>query len=84
VPNATEGLQASSYADLLAPTPNAVELLQADNAARAQNIELAHSNYYYPYRYYHHHHHHAYARHHHPSPKQCLYRHTRHWQVVVR
>ena len=74
--NATEGPQASSYADLLAPIPNAVELLKADNAARAQNIELAQWNYYYPYysytpypyRYYHHHHHHhhhAYAHHHH-------------------
>jgi hypothetical protein len=76
--NAAEGLQASSYADLLAPIPNAVERLQADNAARAPNIELAQWNYYYPYysytpypyRYYHHyhhhhHHHHAVARHHH-------------------
>ena len=42
---APEGLQTSSYADLLAPIPNAVEALQADNAARARNIELA--QYYY-------------------------------------
>jgi hypothetical protein len=38
-------LQTSSYADLLAPIANPVEALQADNAARARNIELA--QYYY-------------------------------------
>lgn len=68
-----EGLQASSYADLLAPIPNAVEALQADNAAWARNIELAQYYYngpaygypnggpaygYYSNPYYHHHHHH--------------------------
>lgn len=35
-PNGPELLQASSYADLLAPVPNAVALLQADNAARVE------------------------------------------------
>jgi hypothetical protein len=72
-PNASEALQASSYADLLAPIPNPVELLKADNAMRAENIELAQWYYNYPYSYapyphysygpnpypyYHHHHHH--------------------------
>jgi hypothetical protein len=35
-PNATEALQASSYAELLAPVPNAAALLKADDATRAQ------------------------------------------------
>jgi hypothetical protein len=79
-PTPSEVLQASSYADLLAPIPNPVAALEADNAARAQNLELAqyygyspYSNYYayppYPpppyYRHHHHHHHNHYARHHH-------------------
>jgi hypothetical protein len=66
--------QASSYADLLAPIPNAVELLKADDAARAQqpakDTQIAQgyyypyyygpyeSPYYYPYYRYYHHHHH--------------------------
>lgn len=54
--NPSETLQPSSYADLLAPIPNAVEVLKADNAARAQNIKLAqyynpYSGYSYPYYY---------------------------------
>ncbi len=65
-PAPSEALQASSYADLLAPIPNPVAALEVDNAARAQNLELAqyynyypYSNYYsYPPPYYHHHHHH--------------------------
>ncbi|HEX6443210.1 MAG TPA: hypothetical protein VF007_13550 [Stellaceae bacterium] len=77
IDNASDPLQASSYADLLTPVPNAVEALKADDA-RAQSaapaVQLAQ---YYPYpypppyyRYYHHHHHHHHAywrryRHHH-------------------
>jgi type VI protein secretion system component VasA len=59
-PASTSGaLQASSYADLLAPVPNAVAALNADNAARAQvppveGVKLA--------RYHHHHHHHHHRR----------------------
>jgi hypothetical protein len=55
-PASTSGaLQASSYADLLAPVPNAVAALNADNAALAQvppveGVKLA--------QYHHHHHHH--------------------------
>jgi hypothetical protein len=79
-PTPSEALQASSYADLLAPIPNAVAALKADNTVRAQNLELAqyynypYSNYSYPYYsypppYYHHHHHHHhnnyYSRHDH-------------------
>jgi hypothetical protein len=45
---------AQSYADLLAPIPNAVEMLKADDAARAASprarVQLA--------QYHHHHHHH--------------------------
>jgi hypothetical protein len=67
----TEPLHASSYADLLAPIANPVELLKADNAARAQKLAAAmsgerqvaqaYSPYAYPYppyAYHHHHHHH--------------------------
>ena len=36
-----EALQASSYADLLTPIPNAVELMRADDAAQAQSPQPA-------------------------------------------
>src|ERR1700732_2032728 len=73
---ATEVLNARSYAELLQPIPNAVALLMAAdavNAARAKgeagqdpNVKLAQ---YYPYGYYHHHHHHHHHRwYHHPPP----------------
>src|SRR5487761_1297133 len=71
---ATEPMQATSYADLLAPVANATELLKADDAIRAQQAAAPSSaepqvaQAYYPYpnppppyaysRYYHHHHHH--------------------------
>lgn len=50
------GLKANSFADLLAPIPNAVDQLQAsdalltERAAKSAKIEMA--------QYYHHHHHH--------------------------
>ena len=53
-PDPTEALQASSYADLLAPISNPAAALKADNAARANaaerlnELELAQA-YYYPY-----------------------------------
>lgn len=58
-PDPVEVLQASSYADLLAPIPNAAALLRADDAARAQKsaadslggIEVAQGYYYNPYYY---------------------------------
>lgn len=68
--NAVDALQTSSYADLLASVPHAVDQLRADNAARAQRpreapVKVAED---------HHHHHHEsdqtiiiekQARHHH-------------------
>lgn len=79
-PDPVEALQATSYSDLLAPIPDAVALLRADNAARtqkpaaAEDIQVAQAYYYPPYSYpyynyhHHHHHHHSYYRrysHHH-------------------
>ncbi len=75
-PGPSEAPQPSSYADLLAPIPDAVALLKADDAARAQQpapetaegVQLAQSYYYPPYSYpyynyhHHHHHHHSYYR----------------------
>ncbi|HJU18515.1 MAG TPA: hypothetical protein VJ770_18850 [Stellaceae bacterium] len=64
--NPSETLQASSYADLLAPIPNAVALMKADDAARAQQPNAAPSEdvqvaQRYPfYHHHHHHHHHSY------------------------
>ncbi|HEY3910960.1 MAG TPA: hypothetical protein VGM07_13860 [Stellaceae bacterium] len=68
--------QPSSYADLLAPIPDAVAALKADDAARAQQpasksadgFQVAQAYYYPPYSYpyynyhHHHHHHHTYYR----------------------
>ena len=58
-PSPPAGTAAQSYADLLAPIPNAVEALQADNAARATQprarVQLAQ----YHHRHHHHHHHHS-------------------------
>jgi hypothetical protein len=68
-PSAPNTLQASSYADLLEPVQNAVELLKQDDA-RAQQpaadasgdvLPVYYGYYgggYYPPRYHHHHHHH--------------------------
>lgn len=72
--------QASSYAELLAPIPNAVALLKADDARAQQSPETGGEarlaqGYYAPYqqpyyRHHHHHHHHQnyyrrYSHHHH-------------------
>jgi len=56
-------LATNSYADLLAPIPNATALLEADNLARAQaasqpRLQLA--QYHHHHHHYHHHHHHSY------------------------
>ena len=79
-PNVSEAMQASSYADLLSPVQDAVAVMQADDAARASQVELPSGvqlaeGYYYNYgpapayhdHHHHHHHHHqqAYNRHHH-------------------
>jgi hypothetical protein len=67
--NPPEALQASSYADLLAPIPNAAAVLRADDAARAEapasgameGIQVTQAYYpYQPYYRHHHHHHHRY------------------------
>ncbi|MBV8107932.1 MAG: hypothetical protein JO223_25595 [Hyphomicrobiales bacterium] len=67
---------ASSFAELLEPIPNAVELLNADNERAASNaaagehpVQLAqyyyHHHHHHHYRHHHHHHHHHYYHHHH-------------------
>src|SRR6185437_13513924 len=58
--------QANSYADLLEPVANPVEVLRADDAQRADasqaTVQLAqyhhHHNHHHRYRRHHHHHHH--------------------------
>ena len=66
-PNPGEALQAGSYADLLAPIPNASATLKAADAAQAQEakggMQLAQYYYYYGRPYYHHHHHHHHHHH---------------------
>jgi hypothetical protein len=71
----TESLQASSYADLLAPVPNALAQLIADDTARATKsssgqvdmaqirVEVGRHDHHHHHRYrrhrHHHHHHHS-------------------------
>jgi hypothetical protein len=61
-PSPTTVPPAQSYADLLAPIPNAVEMLQADNLARVNQprarVQLA--QYHHHHHHYHHHHHHGF------------------------
>jgi len=64
----TQSLLASSYADLLAPVPNALAQLVADDAARAskprgEKLEMAQLQV--EIGRHHHHHHHRYRRHRH-------------------
>ena len=60
--NATVAPPVQSYADLLTPIPNAVEVLRADDAARLNQprgrVQLAQ---------YHHHHHHHHHHHYHDA-----------------
>lgn len=80
---ASEALQASSYTALLSPVPNAVALLKADDASRAQRrgadslngLQLAQDH--------HHHHHQQYQQyqqqsHHHHQQQQQQYRQQSH------
>ena len=53
-PNPETLSPAQSYADLLAPVPNAMEMLQADNAARAARPRVQVAQWHH-----HHHHHHS-------------------------
>jgi hypothetical protein len=78
-PNPAEALRAASYADLLTPIPNAVALLDADDAARSQRpaaegVQVAQYHHHHHHhhhrrtiiiRRHHHHHHHHFRRHHH-------------------
>lgn len=70
-PNASDMMQASSYADLLAPIPNAATLMQSHDAVRAQQpkpegtLQLVDYNGPPPRAHHHHHHHHHQAYHHH-------------------
>lgn len=89
-PPASQALQASSYADLLAPISNPIELLAADNVARAQQpapepeVQLAQAYYYPPYSYpyynYHHHHHHH---HHHSYYRRSHHHHHHHNSAFI-
>lgn len=81
MPDPSEALQASSYADLLAPVENAVALVKADDTARQReqqrapegaqqdvpegNMQLADWGGGYYHHHHHHHHHQAYRHHHH-------------------
>jgi len=74
-------LAARSYADLLAPIPNATEALIADNARLEakppEGVQLAQ---YYYHHHHHHHHHHGYYRyyHHHHHHHHGYYRYYHH------
>jgi hypothetical protein len=89
----SEALQASSYADLLAPIPDAVALMRADDAMRAQespaestgNVQLVDGWVYNPYypNYHHHHHHHAYYHHHHHHHAYYHHHHHHHHNAYI-
>ena len=65
-PTLDAAMQASSYADLLRPIPNAAALLaaepDAEPAATVQTVQYHHHHHHHRYRrrYHHHHHHHRY------------------------
>jgi len=66
-PNPADTMRVASYAELLAPIPNAVALLIADDAAQTQSpaerVQLAQHHHHHRYRRrhrHHHHHHHSY------------------------
>ncbi len=91
MPEVSRALQASSYDELLSPVQDAVSLLRADDAARAQIEEVqayVYYNYgpppyayYQPYNppyapyYYYRHHHHHHHHHHHYD-----HHHHHHWR----
>jgi hypothetical protein len=58
-------MQANTYAELLAPIPNAVQLLIADDAALAAKPEVNKSEDLQVAYHHHHHHHRRHHRHHH-------------------
>ncbi len=77
-PTSSEALQASSYADLLMPVPDAVSALKADNAAQAANADMNGAQVAQYYYHHHHHHHHHYRRHHHHHSYWWYRHHRRH------
>jgi hypothetical protein len=89
-PTTPQALQASSYADLLAPISNAAELLKADDAARGpqpapakddlQVAQVYYAPYPPPYASYRHHHHHH---HHHSYYRRYSHHHHHHHHGVV-
>lgn len=70
-----------SYADLLAPVPNALEALRADDVALAsQPVTEAGAEVQVAQYYYHHHHHHRYYHHHHHHHRVIIiHRHRRYY-----
>jgi hypothetical protein len=86
-PTYQDAMQASSYADLLKPTPNASALLKASTDARISDSEpgtqarVQQAQFWVqigprrPWYYHHHHHHHWYYHHHH---HHHYYRHHHH------
>jgi hypothetical protein len=83
--NPTETMRAASYADLLTPIPNAVALLDADDAARSQRPAAEGADGVQVAQYHHHHHHHHHRRtiiirrhHHHHHHHYRRYHHHHH------
>ena len=79
-----EVMTVESYADLLKPIPNAVALLRADEAARAQAGEVQSEGEVQLAQYHHHHHHHGWRwrrwwhHHHHHHHHHRYYHHHHH------
>ncbi len=92
-PNPTETMRAASYADLLTPIPNAVALLDADDAARSQRQAPEGANGVQVAQYHDHHHHHHHRRtiiirrhhhhHHHHHYRRHHHHHHHHSQYMA-
>jgi hypothetical protein len=91
-PNPTETMRAASYADLLTPIPNAVALLDADDAARSQRPSTEGAGGVQVAQYHHHHHHHHHRRviiirrhhhHHHHHYRRHHHHHHHHSQFMA-
>jgi hypothetical protein len=80
----TQTMRAATYADLLTPIPNAVALLDADDAARSQRPANEETNGMRVAQYHDHHHHHHHRRtiiirrHHHHHHHHHMRRHHHH------
>jgi hypothetical protein len=91
-PNPAETMRAASYADLLTPIPNAVALLDADDAARSQRPAAEDAGGVQVAQYHHHHHHHHHRRtiiirrhhhHHHHHYRRHHHHHHHHSQYMA-